>query len=107
MLGSPDNNSSTSVAGDRALQYPYPKILRHSPTSQRIPTQQRTARRWLSWPITWGRVPQALFPKQTFYTKGRYFHDRLFASLKPGWAEEVATSSPYNIKNTSVTPPTM
>jgi mannan endo-1,4-beta-mannosidase len=33
--------------------------------------------------------------------------DRLFASLKPGWAEEVAISSPYSIKNTSVTPPTM
>lgn len=33
--------------------------------------------------------------------------DRLFANLKPGWAEEVAISSPYSIKNTSVTPPTM
>ena len=33
--------------------------------------------------------------------------DRLFANLKPGWAEQVAISSPYSIKNTSVTPPTM
>ncbi len=33
--------------------------------------------------------------------------DRLFAHLKPGWAEEVAISSPFSIKNTSVTPPTM
>ena len=33
--------------------------------------------------------------------------DRLFANLKPGWAEEVAISSPFSIKNTSVTPPTM
>jgi len=33
--------------------------------------------------------------------------DRLFANLKPGWAEEVAISSPHSIKNTSVTPPTM
>jgi mannan endo-1,4-beta-mannosidase len=33
--------------------------------------------------------------------------DRLFNSLKPGWAEEVALSSPYSIKNTSITPPTM
>jgi mannan endo-1,4-beta-mannosidase len=34
-------------------------------------------------------------------------HDRRFATLKPGWAEEVAISSPFSIKNTSVTPPTM
>jgi hypothetical protein len=27
MLGSPDNNSSTSAAGDRSLQYLYPKVL--------------------------------------------------------------------------------
>jgi mannan endo-1,4-beta-mannosidase len=33
--------------------------------------------------------------------------DRQFVHLKPGWAEEVAISSPYSIKNTSVTPPTM
>lgn len=33
--------------------------------------------------------------------------DRLFENLKPGWATEIATSSPYSIKNTSVTPPTM
>jgi mannan endo-1,4-beta-mannosidase len=33
--------------------------------------------------------------------------DRLFANLKSGWATEVAISSPYSIKNTSVTPPTM
>lgn len=33
--------------------------------------------------------------------------DSLFANLKPGWAEEVAISSPHSIKNTSVTPPTM
>lgn len=33
--------------------------------------------------------------------------DRLFANLKPGWAEEVAISSPYSIQNTSITPPTM
>ncbi|MFE1744064.1 hypothetical protein [Coleofasciculus sp. H7-2] len=33
--------------------------------------------------------------------------DRLFNNLKPGWAIEVALSSPYSIKNTSVTPPTM
>lgn len=33
--------------------------------------------------------------------------DRLFDNLKPGWATEVAISSPYSIKNTSVTPPTM
>lgn len=29
--------------------------------------------------------------------------DRLFAHLKTGWAEEVATSSPHSIKNTSIT----
>lgn len=33
--------------------------------------------------------------------------DRLFDNLKPGWATEVAISSPYSIKNTSITPPTM
>lgn len=33
--------------------------------------------------------------------------DRLFANLKPGWATEVALTSPYSIQNTSVTPPTM
>lgn len=33
--------------------------------------------------------------------------DRLFDNLKPGWATEVAISSPYSIKNTSVAPPTM
>ncbi len=33
--------------------------------------------------------------------------DRLFAHLKPGWAEEVAISSPHSIKNTSVTPPNL
>ncbi|MFE1744062.1 glycoside hydrolase family 5 protein [Coleofasciculus sp. H7-2] len=33
--------------------------------------------------------------------------DRLFNNLKPGWATEVAVSSPYSIKKTSVTPPTM
>ncbi|MFK0733150.1 MAG: cellulase family glycosylhydrolase [Gloeotrichia echinulata GP01] len=33
--------------------------------------------------------------------------DRLFKNLKPGWATEVAISSPYSIKNTSVTPPIM
>lgn len=33
--------------------------------------------------------------------------DRRFANLKPGWAEEVAISSPFSIKNTSVTPATM
>ena len=31
--------------------------------------------------------------------------DRRFANLKPGWAEVVAISSPYSIKNTAVTPP--
>jgi mannan endo-1,4-beta-mannosidase len=30
--------------------------------------------------------------------------DRLFAHLKPGWATEVALTSPYGIKQTSVTP---
>ncbi|MBX2999417.1 MAG: cellulase family glycosylhydrolase [Caldilineaceae bacterium] len=33
--------------------------------------------------------------------------DGLFAHLKPGWAEEVAISSPYSIKNTAKTPPTL
>jgi mannan endo-1,4-beta-mannosidase len=33
--------------------------------------------------------------------------DSLFKNLKPGWAREVAISSPYSIKNTSVTPSTM
>lgn len=33
--------------------------------------------------------------------------DRLFKNLKPGWATEVAISSPYSIKNTSVTPAIM
>jgi mannan endo-1,4-beta-mannosidase len=33
--------------------------------------------------------------------------DRLFVNLKPEWAEEVAISSPFSIKNTSITPPTM
>ena len=33
--------------------------------------------------------------------------DRLFSNLKPGWATDVAISSPYSIKNTSVTPPTL
>jgi mannan endo-1,4-beta-mannosidase len=28
--------------------------------------------------------------------------DRLFANLKPGWAQEVATTSPHSIKNTAV-----
>ncbi|MBP1468345.1 cellulase family glycosylhydrolase [Candidatus Chloroploca sp. M-50] len=31
-------------------------------------------------------------------------HDRLFANLKPGWAHEVAISSPFGIQQTSVTP---
>jgi mannan endo-1,4-beta-mannosidase len=30
--------------------------------------------------------------------------DRLFENLQPGWAEEVAISSPFSIANTSVTP---
>jgi len=30
--------------------------------------------------------------------------DRLFAHLKPGWAHEVAISSPFGIQQTSVTP---
>lgn len=30
--------------------------------------------------------------------------DRLFAHLKPGWAQEVALSSPFGIQQTSVTP---
>jgi mannan endo-1,4-beta-mannosidase len=30
--------------------------------------------------------------------------DRLFAHLKPGWAQEVAVSSPFGIQQTSVTP---
>lgn len=33
--------------------------------------------------------------------------DRRFVNLKSGWAEEVATSSPYSIKNTSITPSTI
>jgi mannan endo-1,4-beta-mannosidase len=33
--------------------------------------------------------------------------DRLFDNLKPGWATEVAIDSPYSIKNTSITPPSM
>jgi mannan endo-1,4-beta-mannosidase len=33
--------------------------------------------------------------------------DGLFNNIKPGWAKEVAISSPYSIKNTSVTPSTM
>lgn len=33
--------------------------------------------------------------------------DRQFASLKPGWASDVAIASPFSIKNTSVTPATM
>lgn len=33
--------------------------------------------------------------------------DGLLDNLKPGWATEVVISSPYSIKNTSVTPPTM
>jgi mannan endo-1,4-beta-mannosidase len=33
--------------------------------------------------------------------------DRLFAHLTPGWAMDVAISSPHSIKNTSITPPTM
>jgi hypothetical protein len=33
--------------------------------------------------------------------------DGRFAHLKPGWAEEVAISSPYSIKRTSITPPGM
>ena len=33
--------------------------------------------------------------------------DCLFAHLKPGWASEVALTSPYSIQNTSVTPPGM
>ena len=33
--------------------------------------------------------------------------DRLFVNLKAGWAKEVATSSLYSIKNTSVTPTSM
>jgi mannan endo-1,4-beta-mannosidase len=31
----------------------------------------------------------------------------LFKNIKPGWATEVAISSPYSIKNTSITPPSM
>lgn len=31
----------------------------------------------------------------------------LFKNIKPGWAREVAISSPYSIKNTSITPPSM
>ncbi|MBI3943383.1 MAG: cellulase family glycosylhydrolase [Chloroflexi bacterium] len=33
--------------------------------------------------------------------------DRLFDHLKPGWATEVAISSPYSIQNTAITPPGM
>jgi mannan endo-1,4-beta-mannosidase len=33
--------------------------------------------------------------------------DGLFKNIQPGWAKEVAISSPYSIKRTSITPPTM
>lgn len=33
--------------------------------------------------------------------------DRRFANLKPGWAEEVAIGSPFSIRNTAVTPPSI
>ena len=33
--------------------------------------------------------------------------DRLFKNLKAGWAEEVAISSPFSIRNTSITPPAL
>jgi mannan endo-1,4-beta-mannosidase len=33
--------------------------------------------------------------------------DRLFRSLKAGWAEEVAISSPFSIRNTSITAPAL
>jgi mannan endo-1,4-beta-mannosidase len=33
--------------------------------------------------------------------------DRLFVNLKAGWAEEVAISSPFSIRNTSITPPAL
>jgi hypothetical protein len=30
--------------------------------------------------------------------------DSLYASLKPGWAQDVAIASPYSIQKTAVTP---
>lgn len=60
---------------------------------------------WYAW--EWGpgnalgQPPDPACIAMDMTSDGRFLH------LAPGWAEEVAISSPHSIKNTAVTPPTM
>jgi mannan endo-1,4-beta-mannosidase len=60
---------------------------------------------WYAW--EWGPGNEKGTPPDPLCVVMNMTPDRLFANLEPGWPEEVAISSPYSIKNTSVTPPTM
>ncbi len=65
---------------------PYQEIIRKS---------QEASIGWLAW--SWG-------PNNYPCSRMDMTPDGQYASLKPGWAQEVAIDSPYSIKNTSVTP---
>ena len=60
---------------------------------------------WYAW--EWGPGNALGEPPDPLCDKMDMTPDGQFAHLKPGWAEEVAISSPYGIKKTSVTPPGM
>jgi mannan endo-1,4-beta-mannosidase len=60
---------------------------------------------WYAW--EWGPGNAKGIPPDPLCAVMDMTSSRLFDNLKPGWATEVAISSPYSITNTSVTPPTM
>jgi len=60
---------------------------------------------WYAW--EWGPGNALGEPPDPLCDKMDMTPDGQLAHLKPGWAEEVAISSPYSIKNTSITPPGM
>jgi mannan endo-1,4-beta-mannosidase len=57
---------------------------------------------WYVW--EWGPGNAEGNPPDPLCTVMDMTPDRLFANLKPGWAQEVALSSPFGIQQTSVTP---
>ena len=89
------------MAGTRAV---YPKAPASSapaaksttkPPRKHCPTHEIGWYAWESGPgNALGNPPYPLCDKMDMTPDGRFVH------LKPGWAEEVAVSSPYGIKNT-------
>jgi mannan endo-1,4-beta-mannosidase len=60
---------------------------------------------WYAW--EWGPGNAKGNPPDPLCTVMDMTTDGLFKNLQPGWSTEVAIDSPYSIKNTSITPPTM